>query len=470
MQFERGSGILLHITSLPSGDLGSAREFVDRLADARQKYWQVLPLGPTGYGNSPYACLSAFAGNVNLSEPPAVAGGLSPGLGQPPTTVGGSDEEFQRFCGENWPWLDDYALFIALRKASGYSAWNEWPEPIRRREPDAVAEAQAEHAEAIFEEKLHQFTFFGQWFELKKYANEKGVSIIGDIPIYVAYDSCDVWCNQQRFLLEEDGSPTVVAGVPPDYFSKTGQLWGNPIYDWQLMRAEAFNWWVERVRMNLRMFDIVRLDHFIGFTRAWEVPAKDKTAENGEWAAVPGVDLFNTLRYVFGELPLIAEDLGEVTPDVEHLRDSFGLPGMRVLQFAFGGDAYNIHLPHNHVQNSVVYTGTHDNETTVGWFKTGVSRPHVSKGLKKAPHIKHCLKYLKSNGKEINWDMIAAALGSVAEIAIIPMQDVLGLDNSARMNTPATADGNWSWHLTSKQLDVADFGRLGELASFYARS
>jgi 4-alpha-glucanotransferase len=418
MNFERGAGILLHVTSLPSGDLGSAVDFVDRLANAGQKYWQVLPLGPTGWGDSPYACLSAFAGNVELvaadngqrTMDNEEASSLST-IHYPLSTP------FERFCSENWFWLDDYALFTALHEATGYKAWNTWEEPIRSRKPEAIAKAKSELAGPILNEKLRQFTFFSQWLSVKEYANEKGIKIIGDIPIYVAYDSCDVWCNQERFKLEADGSPTVVAGVPPDYFSKTGQLWGNPIYDWQLMRAEAFSWWVERVKMNLRMFDIVRLDHFIGFTRAWEVPAKDTTAENGKWVAVPGVDLFNTLRYVFGELPLIAEDLGEVTPEVEQLRDSFGLPGMRILQFAFGGGAYNEHMPHNHVPNSVVYTGTHDNETTVGWFKSGTRR---------AKHIKHCLKYLKSNGKEINWDMIAAAFGSVADIAIIPMQDVLG--------------------------------------------
>lgn len=459
MQFSRGAGILLHVTSLPSGDLGSARDFVDRLADAGQKYWQVLPLGPTGYCGSPYSSFSAFAGNVDLSSMSYAFRRSEVGTAKAVTL---NDDAFQHFCNENWFWLNDYALFVALRDASGHKPWNEWPEPIRRREPDALAKANAEHAGATEAERQRQFEFFTQWYDVKEYANGKGIRIIGDIPIYVAYDSCDVWCNQQRFLLNADGTPKVVAGVPPDYFSKTGQLWGNPIYDWQLMRAEAFGWWVERVKMNLSMFDIVRLDHFIGFTRAWQVPAEDETAEHGEWASVPFDDLFNTLRYVLGELPLIAEDLGEVTPAVEHLRDAFGLPGMRVMQFAFGGGPYNIHLPHNHVPNSAVYTGTHDNETTVGWYQTG------TKG-KRSKHIKHCLKYLKSRGKEINWDMIDAAFRSVATIALVPMQDVLGLDNAARMNTPATTDGNWQWRLTEEQLDGTDWERLRKLAEFYAR-
>jgi 4-alpha-glucanotransferase len=271
-----------------------------------------------------------------------------------------------------------------------------------------------------------------------------------------------VWCNQSKFKLNEDGSPRVVAGVPPDYFSSTGQLWGNPIYDWDAMRADGFSWWVERVKLNLRLVDIIRIDHFIGLGRAYEVPGGSLTAENGEWVSVPGTDLFNAFKEELGDLPFIAEDLGEVTREVEELRDAFGVAPMRVLQFAFGGDAHNIHLPHNHVPHSVVYTATHDNQTTVGWYKSGM-KP------RKQPHIKHCLKYLKSSGKEINWDMIAAAFASVSETAIVPMQDVLGLDDSARMNTPATMGNNWSWRMTEEQFNTADFTRLRELSEFYAR-
>ncbi|MFL6467714.1 MAG: 4-alpha-glucanotransferase [Pyrinomonadaceae bacterium] len=458
--FQRGSGILLHITSLPSGDLGaSAYSFVDKLAEAGQHYWQILPVNQTGYGDSPYGCLSAFAGNVKLITSEDLHAEFEEFKVTDDRELA---EDFHRFCDTNWFWLDDYSLYISLREANDYKAWNKWDEPLQTREPDAIRRARTEHDAAIFEEKFRQFTFYRQWNELKSYANEKGVSIIGDIPIYVAFDSADVWCNQSKFKLNTDGSPKFVAGVPPDFFSSTGQLWGNPVYDWDAMRADGFAWWVERVHQNLRLFDIARIDHFIGLTRAYEVPGNHTTAEYGEWMSVPGTELFNKLRQDIGELPLIAEDLGEVTKEVEQLRDSFGIAGMRVLQFAFGGDAHNTHLPHNHVPHSAVYTGTHDNDTAIGWYKAG-SKP------RKQQHIKHCLKYLKSNAKEINWDMIAGAFASVGVIAIAQMQDVLGLDNSARMNTPATLDNNWSWRMTEDQLETADFKRLREISEFYGR-
>ena len=446
--FQRGSGILLHVTSLPDGQLGkSAHAFVDKLADAGQKYWQILPLSPTAHGGSPYGALSAFAGYTSL-------------INKDDDQV--DPDEYDQFCKANWFWLDDYALFNALREANEYRAWNEWEEPLRKRDPGALALAKNKFAAAVNAEKRAQYAFFKQWYALKKYANEKGIRIVGDIPIYVAYDSADVWCNQSKFKLNDDGGPAFVAGVPPDYFSSTGQLWGNPVYNWDALRAEGYGWWVERVRQNLRLYDIVRIDHFIGLTRAYEVPGDHTTAENGEWRNVPGTELFLKLKNAFGNLPFIAEDLGEMTKEVEQLRDLFGLAPMRVLQFAFGGGPYNIHLPHNHVPHCVVYTGTHDNDTTVGWVLGG-SKP------KKQPHIKQCLKYLKSNGKEINWDMIACALGSVGKVAIIQMQDVLGLDNSARMNTPSTMDNNWSWRMTAEQMEKADWNRLRELSEFYAR-
>jgi 4-alpha-glucanotransferase len=462
MQFERGSGILLHVTSLPDGDLGpSAYAFVDQLADAGQKYWQILPLGPTAYGGSPYGCLSAFAGNTDLID--KTNGPIDESFQKFKKTDDQKlADEFHRFCKENWFWLDDYSLFLTLRKANEYKAWNEWDEKLVKREKDALRKATVEHDETIFEEKFRQFSFFRQWYALKKYANEKGIQIIGDIPIYVAFDSADVWCNQTKFKLNEDGSPAFVAGVPPDYFSPTGQLWGNPVYHWNALRSDGFSWWVERIHQNLRLFDIVRIDHFIGLTRAYEVPGSESTAEYGEWQNVPGQELFAKLKAAFGDLPFIAEDLGELTKEVDELRDSFGIAPMRVLQFAFGGDPHNIHLPHNHVPHCAVYTATHDNETTVGWYQAG-SKP------KKQPHIKHCLKYLKSHGKEINWDMMGGVFGSVGEVAIVPMQDVLGLDNSARMNTPATMDGNWSWRMTKEQFEGADWGRLKELSEFYGR-
>jgi 4-alpha-glucanotransferase len=446
--FQRGAGVLLHITSLPAGNFGpSAYAFVDKLAEAGQKYWQILPLTPTSYGGSPYGSLSAFAGNTDL-------------LTQNDQSK--VDANFRHFCESNWSWLDDYALFTSLRKANEYRPWNEWQEPLRRRDRTALAYATNEHSNAIDLEKRKQYDFFCQWYALKKYANDNGVRIIGDVPIYVAFDSADVWCNQDKFKLNEHGAPAFVAGVPPDYFSNTGQLWGNPVYNWDALRADGYGWWVERVRQNLRLFDIVRLDHFIGLARAYEVPGDHPTAEHGEWQTVPGTELFLTMKNAFGSLPFIAEDLGEVTKEVEELRDSFGVAPMHVLQFAFGGDPQNTHLPHNHRTHSVVYTGTHDNETTVGWFKSG-SKP------RRQPHIKHCLRYLKTSGKEINWDIITAAFRSVGEIAIVPLQDILGLDNSARMNTPGTMDGNWEWRITQEQLENADWRRIREEAELYGR-
>lgn len=460
MQFERGAGILLHVTSLPTGTLDSSRTFIDQLAEAGQKYWQVLPLNQTGYGGSPYGCLSAFAGNIDLLNEVERSDDAFEKFRN--TNDQHLADEFHRFCKENWFWLDDYALFQVLRGANDHKAWNEWDEPLRKREPDAIRKALNENDDATFQEKFRQFTFFQTWQKVREYANEKGIKIIGDIPIYVAYDSADVWCNQSKFKLNDNGSAAFVAGVPPDYFSSTGQLWGFPVYDWKAMVADRFSWWVERVKLNLHLYDIVRIDHFIGLTRAYQVPGDHTTAENGEWIDVPGKEFFTTLSNLIGELPFIAEDLGEVTKAVEDLRDSFGIAPMRVLQFAFGGDSHNIHLTHNHVPHLAAYTATHDNETTVGWYKTG-SKP------RKRPHIKHCLKYLKSNGKEISWDMIAEAFSSVGEIAIVPMQDVLGLNNSARMNTPGSLDNNWTWRMDDEQLSRADWARLRELTEFYGR-
>lgn len=503
MKFKRGSGLLHHITSLPSrfgiGDLGPAAfEFVDTLAEAGQKYWQILPLGQTGYGNSPYACYSAFAGNIYLISPESLAarGFLSDEeLSDPPefpedaVEFGSAVEfkqrslqqafenfrstddetvaaEFHAFCdGNNW-WLEDYAFFQAYREANEFRVWNEWDEDIKLREPSAMTKAKEELDEEMFAQKFYQFAFFDQWSKLHEYANEKGISIIGDVPIYVAFDSADVWCNQNLFKLDEDGLPKVVAGVPPDYFSKTGQLWGNPIYDWDEMRGDGFRWWTERIRFNLKMFDIVRVDHFIGFGRAWEVPGADKTAENGEWVEVPGGELFASLQNSLGEMPLIAEDLGEMTPAVERLRDNNKIPGMRILQFAFGGDAGNLHLPHNYDKSSVVYTGTHDNDTTVGWFKNIKKK---KRGQPPNAAYTHCLEYLRTSGKEINWEMIREALASVAAIAVIPTQDVIGLDNKARMNLPASTGTNWAWRMKPDALSEKMIERLRELAAFYAR-
>ena len=511
----------MHITSLPSpfgiGDFGdTAFRFVDYLESAGQKYWQILPLGQTGYGNSPYGCYSAFAGNVYLvspekliengllSVPGAIATGFSNADGKNPVAIApGTDpaqtsdsdkidygmaidfkndllskafenfketrdetliSDFHRFCDENAFWLEDYSLYQALKLKNNYASWIDWDEGLKFREPEALKTARHELDDKTFAQKFYQFVFFKQWNELKSYANEKGVKIIGDIPIYLTSDSCDVWCNQDQFKLDAEGKPTVVAGVPPDSFSSTGQLWGSPIYDWDKMRSGGFKWWTERIRFNLSMFDIARIDHFIGLTRAWEVPAKDKTAQNGEWVSVPGQDLFSTLRYALGDFALIAEDLGEVTNEVERLRDDFGLPGMRILQFAFGGDSNNLHMPHNFVQNAVVYTGTHDSDTVVGWYKARARKRKDQSG-----EAEFCRRYLQSNGKEIHWDFIRAALASVADIAIVPMQDLLGLDNSARMNTPGSMDENWAWRAKENDFSEDIAFKLREMTELFNR-
>lgn len=495
MRFPRANGILLHPTSLPGafgiGDLGpKAYEFINFLARTGQSYWQILPLGPTGYGDSPYSSYSAFAGNTLLISPEKLA---DDGLVTPddintkpnfPTErvdygwvidwkrevlakafesfhagtggeIGGEFEVFQR---ENSWWLDDFSLYQSLKQARGHKPWLDWDGPLKLRDPDALDTARSELRGAIEAENFCQFLFFRQWSALKEYANAKGVQIIGDVPIFVALDSVDVWCNQDKFKLDKNGSPNVVSGVPPDYFSSTGQRWGNPIYDWDAMRDDGFSWWIARFGFALKLADIVRIDHFIGMARMWEVPASDKTAENGEWVAVPGGELFAALDNALGDLPFIAEDLGAVTPEVEELRDAFGLPGMRILQYGFGGDPRDHHIPHNYVQNCVAYTGTHDNETATGWYRsTGKNRRAF------------CRKYLHANGREIHWDIVRAVFASVADTAIVPLQDILGLGNEARMNTPAGNGSNWQWRFNDGDLTDAVGDRLRELTETYGR-
>jgi 4-alpha-glucanotransferase len=506
MKFPRQSGILLHPTSLPSkfgiGDFGNeAYKFVDFLAAAKQTLWQVLPLGQTGFGDSPYQCFSAFAGNIYLiSLEKLVEDGLLsksdladvpdfknekvdfgkvfdyklPLLQKAFENFRKTDneklaEDFRSFCHENRFWLDDYAMFRAIKMSQKQKSWQDWDENLKLRNPEALAKARQELDLEDFAEKFYQFAFFRHWNALKKYANERNIKIIGDIPIFIALDSCDVWCNPTQFKLNDDGSPRVVAGVPPDYFSKTGQRWGNPIYNWEVQRNEGFRWWIDRVRFTLQTVDIVRIDHFRGFAASWEVPGGDKTAERGEWVSVPGKDLFLTLKHSLGDLPILAEDLGVITPDVEELRDFFGFPGMRILQFAFGGDAKNNDLPHNFIPNSCVYTGSHDNDTTVGWFKSkaGKGSGRDAKQIKKETDF--CKKYLGSNSHEIHWDFIKAALASVANTAIIPMQDLLGLGNEARMNLPGSTTGNWSWRCELKDFDSKIAERLAGLSELYGR-
>lgn len=507
MNFPRASGLLLHPTSLPNdfgiGDLGdSAYRFVDLLTDSNQTYWQILPLGPTGYGDSPYQCFSAFAGNTNLISPETL-------VDEKLLTVEDIDDRpqfpedkvdfgtvirwktsllekayqkfrlttsvnlrgsFETFTQQVASWLDDYAVFRAIKSTQDHKLWLEWDEPLRLRDPEALSAAREELIEEIRAQKFYQFLFFKQWSRLKNYANGKGIKIVGDIPIFVSLDSADVWCNPGEFKLNEDGFPEVIAGVPPDYFSKTGQLWGNPIYNWKRMEEDGFRWWIERFKFTLKTVDIVRVDHFRGFAASWEVPGKDKTAENGRWVNVPGKELFNVLRNKLGELPVMAEDLGVITPDVEELRDRFGFPGMRILQFAFGGDTKNVDLPHNYITNCVSYTGTHDNDTAVGWFHSKVDASSTRDQMDITKEHEFCLKYLDSNGAEINWDLIRAVWASVAHTAITPVQDLLGLGTEGRMNLPASESGNWHWRCKKGDLSDEIAARLKELTEIYGRS
>jgi 4-alpha-glucanotransferase len=484
------------------GDVGDeAYRFVDFLADAGQHLWQVLPLGPTGYGDSPYQCFSAFAGNTLLVSPERLvrdrllssedladapsfdAGRVDYGganafkarllarayrnFGEAPAAL---RDEFQAFTRDNADWLEDYALYRALKTERGEVAWTEWQAPLVRREPRALEEARERLKEETGLVKFSQFLFFRQWEELRAYCHARDIKIIGDIPIFVAHDSADVWAAPHLFKLKEDGRPSVVAGVPPDYFSRTGQFWGNPLYDWERMREDNFAWWVARVRAMLRLVDIIRIDHFRGFAAYWEIPGGDRTAERGRWVMAPGREMFAAVRDSLGTLPIIAEDLGFITPDVIGLRDEFDFPGMRIFQFAFSTDTTNKDLPHNYVRNTVVYTGTHDNDTALGWFR---SQPGGGSSVRSADQIERerrfCLEYLDTDGGEINWDFIRAVLSSAGDTALVPLQDVLGLGSEARMNTPATMSGNWAWRFKEGALTAELAARLRRLAELYGR-
>ncbi|HET9529720.1 MAG TPA: 4-alpha-glucanotransferase [Blastocatellia bacterium] len=506
MIYPRWGGILLHPTSLPGrfgiGDLGDqAYAFIDFLVESGLNLWQVLPLGPTGYGDSPYQCFSAFAGNPLLVSPERlVVEGLlteedlrdAPSFPEDRVDFGRVIDykssllrrAYRRF-NENPPsemragflafsrasasWLDDYALFRALKNEHNGAPWNMWGPELALRDPDALAAARDRLHGEVESEKFYQYLFFRQWAELRQYCHKRDVQIIGDMPIFVAYDSTEVWTSPDMFKLDEKGNPLVIAGVPPDYFSKTGQLWGNPIYDWDRMIKTGFQWWTDRFRATFELVDIVRVDHFRGFSATWEIPANEQTAVNGRWVDVPGRKLFATLKHKMGELPIIAEDLGVITPDVEALRDEFGFPGMRILQFAFRADSGNLDLPHNYVNNTIVYTGTHDNDTTVGWFnsKAGTGSTRSAEQIESERAL--CLKYFKSEGEEINWDFIEAAFRSAARMALAPLQDVLALGSEARMNLPASQEGNWKWRFRAGDLtgDLSD--RLRHLAEFYNR-
>ncbi len=494
--FERASGLLLHPTSLPGPNgIGELSRFafgwVDTLVAARQKVWQVLPLGPTGYGNSPYQTISSFAGNPLLIDlDRLVADGLldqSDLRGRPEFPQDRVDfarllpwkqevlhragcafekrasgpllDAFQSFCQKHEPaWLEDFALFLALKNHFGGATWNTWPRGIRLRQARALKRWRDQLKGEVQCHKVIQFLFFHQWQELKHYANQKGIRIFGDIPIYATYDSADVWAHRELFQLDRSGLPVVVAGVPPDYFSKTGQLWGNPIYNWEKMEANGYRWWIARIAQALQLVDVVRIDHFRGFDAYWQVPYGEKTAINGQWVPGPGAPFFEAVLKSLGRIPIVAEDLGEITPEVLALRDRFGFPGMKILQFAFGSGPSDPFLPHNYTRNFVVYTGTHDNDTTHGWYATAPAHEKA-----------YCHRYLGTVPQDIAWALMRLASASVAVWCIFPVQDVLSLGSEARMNYPGRAGGNWTWRLLPDAIKPAHVEGLAEMSATYGR-
>lgn len=502
MEPRRVSGILLHVTSLPSaygvGDLGpAAYDFLDLLARTEQRLWQVLPLGPAGFGASPYSSPSTFAGNPMLISPQLLVeygllteadleslaelpqdtvdyGRLVPRKRKvlttaferydsaDPGTLGVDTVELEQFRSENAPWLDDYALYAALKDAHDGAPWTDWDPALVRRDPEALAQARDEHDSAVRRHSFWQFLFQRQWSAVQAYCHARDIRIFGDLPIYVAHDSADVWANQELFTLDADGEPTHVAGVPPDYFSPEGQRWGNPLYRWDRMRENDYAWWTRRMKRTLDRVDLVRLDHFRGFEAYWEIPAEEETAVNGTWRDGPGAEIFEVLHDALGKLPVIAEDLGVITDEVRALRDAFSFPGMAVLQFAFENDPSNDFLPHNYRRNLVAYTGTHDNNTLCGWWQNevdGSDRSYAQRYLNldrcDGPIHDHCLR---------------ALMASVADRVVTPMQDVLGLGAEARMNTPGETGDNWRWRYTADQLDDAPLDRLRILTETFGRA
>jgi 4-alpha-glucanotransferase len=506
---QRAAGVLLHLTSLAgphgNGDLGPAsRQFIDFLAAAGQRWWQMLPVNPAGNGHSPYSGASAFAGNPllislhdlvedGLLEDAEVAFKLSPervdyvrsaeqrsaALRLAFTRYGRQTRRhapaLERFRDASAYWLPDYVLYMALRGALGGKRWSEWPAELAQRAPAALRRARAELADEMAFFEFEQFIFQRQWARLREYGRARGVGLIGDAPIFIAHESADVWSNSRLFMLDRRGEPTHVAGVPPDYFCKTGQRWGNPLYRWDVLKRTGYAWWVERFRTLLEHFDVIRLDHFIGFSRYWQVPATEKTAENGTWGTGPGRALFDAVRQELGGTPFIAEDLGEVTPAVRQLRDDFELPGMRVLEFAFGSDLQaNEFLPHQYVPGSVAYTGTHDNDTFLGWFEDKGSRAGPRSAKQAEKERRAAITYLagpqaRSLSGPVHWEAIRAVYASVARTAIIPMQDVLGLGSASRMNMPGNAEGNWEWRLRANDTSPKLAKLLGEFSSTYGR-
>jgi 4-alpha-glucanotransferase len=491
----RSGGVLLHPTSLPGpygiGDLGPAVDgWIAWMASAGCRLWQVLPLGPTGYGDSPYQSLSAFAGNPLLISPERLADdGLLrpkdledlPAMPDDRVDFGavisvrdrllrtafdryrsgeGSQlrDGFEAFRRDKGDWLDDFALFMALKREHGGAPWTEWDHSLSARQPEALERAHEALADAIEEQRFRQFLFFRQWSAVRAEAQRQAITLIGDIPIFVAHDSADVWSHPELFWLDESGRPSVVAGVPPDYFSPTGQLWGNPLYRWEALQSSGYEWWIRRFRLVLEMVDIVRLDHFRGFEAYWEVPGDAPTAETGRWVPGPGAAFLDATQAALGSLPILAEDLGVITPGVVALRERYALPGMKILQFAFEGEPEHDFLPHNYPDRCVVYTGTHDNDTALGWYQSAGEEERD-----------FCRRYLASDGAQIAWDMIRACWASVAQWAVVPLQDILNLGAEARMNYPSRAEGNWWWRFQEGQLSDELAARWKALSFLYGR-
>lgn len=494
MDYPRASGILLHPTSLPGpygiGDIGpAALAWIDKLAQAGCSLWQVLPLGPTGYGDSPYQCFSAFAGNPYLISPDVlVQDGLltaadladRPNFPDEKVDFGmlipwklalldrayerfqeageATRQAFATFQAEQAQWLEDFSVFMALKDAHNGQPWTTWEAPLRSRQPEALGKFKAKNAQVVERHAFRQYLFFRQWEQVHQHAHQLGVSIIGDAPIFVAHDSADVWAHPELFYLTERGKPEFVAGVPPDYFSPTGQLWGNPLYRWDVHKGSGYAWWIARLRAVLSLVDILRLDHFRGFSAYWKVKGTAKTAIKGIWEPAPGMDFFGAVQSVLGDLPIIAEDLGVITPDVVAIREAFGLPGMKIVQFGFGGGPKDPFLPHHYSRHCVAYTGTHDNDTARGWYERV---PEVERDYYR--------RYTGRSGENVAWDMIRAAWGSTAMMALAPMQDFLSLDNSARMNYPGNPSGNWSWRMTAQQVSPDIFQGIREFNYLFDR-